>query len=493
MGRDEASEAYRARAHQLFLDRGDHEGAARAAGWLAMGLLQRGAFAPASGWFARAGRILDEGHLDSVVRGYLLIPTAIRCIVQGNPAAALDAFKESAVIARRFADRDLTSFARHGQGRALIHMGHIHEGTVLLDESMAAVVAGEVSPMLAGDIYCSVLESCQETFDVRRAFEWTTSLVKWCAAQPGLVRYRGECLVYRAELMQLRGRWSEAAQDASDAIELLMPRAAAGAAFYRLGEIHRLRGNFADAEAVYERANERGRRPQPGLSLLRLAQGNIDAAAAAMRGVLLDTKAAPSRARMLAAAVDILLVAGALDDARALALELAQLSTALDSPLLSAASAHATGAVLLADGDSAQAAASLHQALGGWRNLEMPYEEADTCVLMATVCERQGDPDGCRLALGTARRLFNELEAQPGLARLAELSRRVARSPAGQLSEREAQVLRKLATGKSNREIADELSISEKTVARHVSNIFDKLGVSSRAAATAWAYQHHRT
>jgi tetratricopeptide (TPR) repeat protein len=368
-GRDAESEALRARAHQACLDRGDHVGAARSASWLAFGLLQRGAIAPASGWFARAERILDEAHLDCVVRGYLLIPSAIQRIMQGDPAAGHAAFAQADEIARRFGDRDLASLACTGRGRALIRLGSLTEGVALLDEAMVAVIAGDVTPTLAGDIYCIVLEACQETFDLRRAYEWTMSLGEWCAAQPDLVRYRGECLLHRAEVMQLRGKWHDAAQDALGACDLLASRPGAGAAFYRVGEIHRLRGEFAEAEAAYTRANEGGKRPQPGLSLLRLAQGQIDAAAASIRGVLLDTGVRATRARMLAAAVEILLATEDLENARAAAAELAELASTIGAPLLHAASAHATGAVRLAEGEIAGASTSLREAWEIWRDL----------------------------------------------------------------------------------------------------------------------------
>jgi DNA-binding CsgD family transcriptional regulator len=489
MGREAESEALRTRAHQACLDRGDHEGAARCAAWLAFGLLQRGAIAPASGWFARAERILDEARLDCVVRGYLLIPSAIQRVTQGDPAAGDVLFAQAAAIARRFRDRDLESLACAGRGRALIRLGSVAEGVARLDEAMVAVIAGDVTPILAGDIYCIVLEACQETFDLRRAYEWTVSLGEWCAAQPDLVRYRGECLLYRAEVMQLRGEWRGAAQDAQGACDLLASRPAAGAAFYRVGEIHRLRGEFAKADAAYTRANERGRRPQPGLSLLRLAQGQVDAAAASIRGVLLDTRVHGARARMLAAAVEILLAAGELEAARAAAAELAEIAGAIGAPLLHAASAHATGAACLAEGEIATASSSLRNAWDLWRDLEMPYEEAQTCLLMAAVCERRGDRDGRRLELHAARKLFTRLGAEPSLARAADVDAARPR-PAGPLSEREAEVLRLLAAGKTNRSIAEALFISDKTVARHVSNIFDKLGVSSRTGATAWAFQH---
>jgi DNA-binding CsgD family transcriptional regulator len=490
-GQDDDCEAFTARAHQRFLDRGDREGAARAAFWLGFALMGRGAVAPASGWFARAGRLLDEGQLDCVVRGYLLIPVAIRRVVQGDPSAAHAAFSQAADIARRFADRDLASMARHGRGRALIRLGRIAEGVALLDEAMAAVIAGEVTPLVAGDVYCSVRGGCQEILDLRRAYEWTASLTQWCAMQPGLVRYRGECLRYRAEVLQLRGQWDDAARDAESACELLMSRPAAGAAFYRRGEIHRLRGEFAKAEEAYTRAHERGRKAQPGLSLLRLAQGQIDAAAGSIRSVLLDTRAQVSRARMLPAAVEILLAADDVAAARAASAELSGIAAAFGAPLLAAASAHATGAVLLAEGDVEGASTSLRRACEIWRELEMPYEEAQTCLLLAAVSERRGDQDGRRLEIETARRIFAQLGAEPSLARIAGESERASHRRVGSLSEREAQVLRLLAAGKTNRGIADELFISEKTVARHVSNIFDKLGVSSRTGATAWAFQHN--
>jgi DNA-binding CsgD family transcriptional regulator len=194
---------------------------------------------------------------------------------------------------------------------------------------------------------------------------------------------------------------------------------------------------------------------------------------------------------MLPAAIEILLAADDVAAARAASAELSEIALVFGAPMLAGASAHATGAVLLAEGDSEGASRSLRHACETWRELEMPYEEAQTCLLLAAVCEKRGDQDGRRLEVETARRIFTQLGAEPWLARLAAPAERASHQRIGPLSEREAQVLRLLAVGKTNRAIADELFISEKTVARHVSNIFDKLGVSSRTGATAWAFQHN--
>jgi DNA-binding CsgD family transcriptional regulator len=487
IGRDEDSDGYRTRAHQLFLDRHDAERAARSAYWLAFGLAQRGARAPASGWFARTERILDDARVDSVLRGSLLVPVAIQRIVDGDPAAGYDAFTRAADVARRFGDRDLASVACEGRGRALIRLGKIADGVALLDEAMAAVVAGEVTPLAAGDVYCSVLEGCQEILDVGRSYEWTTSLARWCSAQPDLVRYRGECLLYRAEVLQLRGSWPDAARDAGDACALLEARPGAGGAFYRLGEIHRLRGELAEAEAAYARANERGRKPQPGLSLLRLAQGQVESAAASIRTVLADTHRRAPRSRMLPAAVEILLAAGDVDAARAAAAELSEIAGQVGTPFLAAASAHAAGAMALAADDLPAASAALRQACEIWRDLGVPYEHAQSCQLLAAVCDRRGDREGHRLERDAARTLLERLGLSPVTAR----DHAAAPRAAGALSDRELQVLRLLAEGRTNRAIGEALFISEKTVARHVSNIFDKVGVSSRSSATAWAFQHN--
>jgi len=481
------------RAHNQFLQRGDRVDAARCAFWLAFELLNRGEMAPGAGWLARARRLLEEGQHDCVVQGYVLMPAGIQCISEGNAGAAYDTFCDAEQIAQRFADTDLTTMARHGRGRALIRLGKIVEGVTLLDEAMVAVTAGEVSPLVVGDIYCSVIEACHEIFDLRRAQEWTAALNHWCTSQPDVIPYRGQCLVRRAELMQLHGAWPDAMDQAQQACEALArppAQPAIGAAFYQRAELHRLRGEFAKAEDAYREASHRGRKPQPGLSQLRLAQGQVDAAAAAIRGVLDEAKERRTRSRVLAAYTEIMLAAQDVEAARAAADELMAIARDLDVPLIRAISAYAHGAVLLAEGDARAALGVLRQGWTAWLELEAPYEAARTRVLVAIACRQIGDEGSAVMELEAARQVFKELSAFPDLTRAEELSSREVPKAPGGLSVRELEVLRLVANGKSNRAIATALFISEKTVARHVSNIFTKLDLSSRAAATAYAYQH---
>ncbi len=493
LGRDGDSATFWARAHQEFLSRGAVQRAAQCAFWLALPLLFKGEKARASGWIARARRLLDDGQLDCVERGYLLVPAALQSILEGDNPTAQTTFGEAAGIAERFADPDLLTLARHGQGRALIRLGDVARGVALLDEVMVAITSGEVSPLFVGDIYCSVIEACHEIYDLRRAQEWTGALSRWCESQPDIVPYRAHCLLRRAEIMQLHGAWPDAMEEAERACEhLLQPPAhrAVGAAFYRLAELHRLRGESASAEAAYRQASQWGREPQPGLALLRLAQGQMEAAKAAICRAVDEARERHVRSRMLGACAEILLSAGDVAKARAAADELAAIATELDAPLLRAASAHTTGAVLLAEGDARGALAALRHAWTVWREMEAPYEAARARVLVGVACRVLGDEDAAEMEMDAAGRVFRQLGATTDLARVDALSPKAIPAAAAGLTAREVQVLGLVATGKTNRAIAGELRISEKTVARHVSNIFTKLGLSSRAAATAYAYQH---
>lgn len=492
IGRETESAEALSRAHQGFLSAGQLTHAARCAFWLGFGLLNNGEPAQGAGWLSRARRLLDEGGLECVEQGYLLLPVGIRAVQERDTTTALQVFTEAVAIGARFGDRDLVTIALQGQGRALIRQGEIARGTTLLDEAMVAVTAGEVSPGVVGNVYCSVIEACHEMFDLHRAQEWTAALSEWCASQPDLVPHRGECLVRRAEIMQLHGAWPEALEEAIRACaQLSQPKLqpAAGAAAYRMAEVHRLKGEFAAAEAAYVQASEWGRKLEPGLALLRLALGQLDQAHAAIRRLVEEARGA-NRSRVLAAYVEIALVAGDLAAAGIAANELGQIADRVGAPFLRALAAQAAGAVLLAEGQPQPALAALRRAETTWRELEAPYETARVRVLIALACRALGDGDAASLEFEAARREFRQLGAVPDLARTEALQHTPPPKAAGPLTAREVEVLVLVASGKTNRAIAASLGISEKTVARHVSNIFTKLDLSTRAAATAYAYQH---
>lgn len=493
IGKDAESAEIWTRAHQEFLGRGAVARAARCAFWLAFGLMHQGERARAGGWITRARELLDNARQDCVEQGYLLLPIALQRLFAGDAAGAYGMFCQAAEIGDRFGDRDLIALARHSRGRVLIRMGELRDGVGLLDEAMITIDAGEVSPLVVGDVYCSVIEGCLEVFDLRRAQEWTAALTRWCEAQPDLVPYRGQCLVRRAEILQLRGAWPEAIEAARQACERLLqpsPQPASGAAFYQCGELHRLRGEFSQADEAYRQANRYGRTPQPGLALLRMAQGQSETATAAIRLVVDEAHGTERRSRLLPAYVEIMLAAGDIQAARMAADELASLAGDLDAPLLTAVAAQARGAVRLAEGDARAALPILRQAWTGWQEVDAPYDAARLRVLIGLASRDLGDVEAAEMEFDAARWIFQQLGARPDLTRVEALSRALKPAPAGGLSAREMQVLRLVARGKTNREIASALFISERTVERHLSNIFNKLDLPSRAAATAYAYEH---
>jgi len=489
VGSDEVCEEAWVAAHHVWLGGGEAERAAGCAFWQALGLFFRGDLAPAMGWVARGGRLLEERRRESVEQAWLRMLTALPRLFEGD-ADVYSSFVDAGEIAERVADPDATAFARLCRGYALILRGEIADGMALLDEVMVSVTADEVAPILAGIAYCQVIALCQAVFDLRRAREWTEALTRWCDSQPDLVPFRGNCLVHRCEIFQLQGAWTEALDSARRACELLAGPPAwdvLGSAYYQLAEIQRLRGQYAGAEDSYRQASQAGRDPEPGLSLLRLAQGRVDLALPAIRRALDETEGPIARSRLLPACVEVMLEADEVAAARAAADELAGIAAQVDAPYLNALAAEASGAVQLADGNPRAALAKLRAAHRLWRNLQAPHHAARVRLLIAVACRALGDGAGAGLELEAARSALEVLGAAPELERLA----RLAGSPRpGGLSRREGEVLMQVAAGKTNRAIATELFISEKTVARHVSNIFTKLGLSSRAEATAYAYKH---
>ena len=488
---DDATRAWE-QAHQASVRAGDPARAARHAFHLVMGFGQRGEFAQAGGWFSRATRLVDEAGPDCVERGYLLIPQALQSLEGGDPSGAFELFAGAAAIADQFGDTDLATLGRLGRGQSLIAMGETARGVALLDEAMVAVTAGEVSPIIAGIVYCAAIEAFQAIFDLRRAQEWTTALSRWCDDQPDLVPFRGRCLVYRSELMQFHGLWQDAITEARRAEDWMSRppiEPAIGEAHYQQAELHRLRGDDAAAERDYRAASKWGRRPDPGLALLRLAQGDADAAAASIRRAL-DEADEFSRPRLLGPCVEIMLAAGDVAAARSATDELATLADRFDANLPRAIATRAEGAVRLAEGDARGSIAVLRRAWDLWLDLDAPYESARVRIHIGMACRAIGDSDGAEMELAAARTVFADLGALRDVARVDDLIARAEALRGSGLSPREIEVLGLVADGRTNRDIATELVISERTVDRHVSNIFSKLGVSSRSAATAYAYEH---
>lgn len=475
------------RAYHRYLENGDDQDALRCAVWLGIHLMLAGSVGRASGWLSRAERQLEQSEDDSAGRGYLLLPIALRKEAAGDLDGAIEAAREATEIGERLRDADLAAIARQATGNLLIVQGRSEEGLGLLDEAMVAVIAGELSPVPTGLVYCGAIEGCHEAYELRRAREWTEALTEWCEKQPEMVAFTGRCLVHRAEIMQLEGAWDEALDEAERAHGRAgMSGSGVALAHYRRGDLLRLRGEFAAAEAAYREASRLGHEPQPGLALLRLAQRNAKAAAATIRRAVAEATEPSRRVALLPAHVEIMLAVDAIEDARRGCSELEELAGGYESGMVGALAAHARGATELGDGNPRAALGPLRRAVEAWRDLGAPYEAARSRVLVALGCQALGDGDAADMELDAARTVFAELGAEPDLERM---SRPGAAGRAG-LTARELEVLRLVAAGNTNRAIAGELVLSERTVDRHVSNIYAKLDVSSRAAATAYAYEH---
>ncbi|MDP8967785.1 MAG: helix-turn-helix transcriptional regulator, partial [Actinomycetota bacterium] len=492
LGRDEEYVETLTRAHQAQLDEEAIAQAAQTAFWLGMHLVTTGDMARGSGWIGRAQRLVERLDEDCVERGYLLMPLAFQRQAAGELDAAAAIAGRAVAIAERHGDEDLFALAAHMQGHLLVREGRIGEGLALFDEAMVAVTTGQLSPIVRGVVYCGVILACQAAYEMRRAQEWTEALTQWCERQPDMVAFSGRCHVHRAEIMQLRGAWSDALEEARCAQRRAArgnQRKALAEAHYVQGEVHRLRGESSAAERAYREASELGRDPQPGLALLRLAEGDIEAAGAAIERVLGETRSTSDRGRLLPAYAEIMLAAGDVERARGACEELSQIAASRDAGMLDAVAGQAQGAVDLAGGDAQGALVALRSAWRAWAEASVPYEAARTRELMGRACRALGDEEAAALELEAARRVLAELGAVHDVARIDALGATTAPAPGG-LTARELEVLALVAAGRTNRAIADALVLSERTVERHVSNIFAKLRVASRSAATAYAYEH---
>ncbi|MBW3643658.1 MAG: LuxR C-terminal-related transcriptional regulator [Actinobacteria bacterium] len=494
IGADDVCEKAFEAAHRAALAAGASDAAARCAFWLALSLMLRGRIAQAGGWLARAQGVVDDAGIECAASGYLLIPGVLGALGSGDPATACDLALQAFEVGHRYDEADLRAFGLLGHGQALIALGDVVAGAARFDEAMVAVTAGEVGPVTSGIVYCAVVIECLRVYDLPRATEWTAALSAWCDSQPDLVPYRGQCLVHRSQIHQAAGRWREAMTTAEAASRVLTdpPHPALGLACYQEAELHRLVGDLDQAEAGYQHASREGHHPMPGLALLELARGDAAAAATTIRRVLQEATNPLDGPALLAAAADILPAAGDLAGARAAADELAEVAAGSPSPVLRAMADQAVGTVLVAEGDPAGALRQLRSACRTWQSMRMPYEAARTAAVLGRACAALGDSTAAALELRNARDAFADLGARPDLERTESLLRGVvgASAPdAAGLSDRELEVLAQLAAGRTNREIAAALVISQHTVRRHVENIFTKLGVSTRTAATAYAYE----
>jgi len=490
-GHDDAATELAGRIHRSAVRDGDYARAARTAFWIGMSFLQRGEMTQGGGWLGRSAHLLSEHDLDTVTWGYLAIPDGIR-LIEADAGAALQAFERASVYADRFGDADLGAMARLGRGRALVGLGEVAKGVALLDDAMVAVTSGELSPLATGIVYCGAIEAFNDLFDLRRAQDWTHALDDWSARESDRLPFRGRCLVYRSALMRFHGDWSGAFEEARQAQEWLLrppPTPAVGEAYYEQGELHRLRGEFAAADAAYREGSRWGRRPEPGLALLLLARGRADAARTMIERALDEAADDIARVKVLPALAEIALAMGDRGRARDAVASLAASQEARPAPLLEATLARLDAEVLIADGDGKAALARLRTAETIWQELDAPYDLARVRAALGQVLLGLGDSDGAALDFDAALRTFRDLGAEPDIHRVERIADRGASLPGG-LSAREVEVLRMVAAGQTNRAIAAELGLSERTIDRHVSNIFTKLAVSSRASATAFAVEH---
>lgn len=492
LGKLDESAAAREAAFDAKLAAGSRSEAALEAFLLSLALGDKGEDALASGWRSRAYRLAEE-EPGSLAGGYLLSMEAIAAFHSGNADECVAKARETAAIGRAHGDDTLVAWATHAEGLGLVKLGEVDLGWARLDESMVDAVTGRLKPMWAGLMHCGMLVACEEYGDPRRGWQWVEATERWLRTVPGAVLYPGVCRAHKVRIMQMRGTWPDAEAEARQACADLTNVHAytAGFAYYEIAQIKRMSGDFDAAFEAYKQAHQLGFDPQPGLALLRLAQGRVDAAVAGLRRAL-DEKHDPlARAVLLPHRVEVSLAVKDRDAAVSAADELHELAERYRSPVMRAGAASVLGSLRLADGDASGALTAFRDAVTEWMRLDCTYELARTRSSMAAALRMMGDLDGATLELEAALEAFEELGAEPDARRVRSLLGTADR-PKG-LSRREVEVLRLVAAGRSNKEIAGDLFISENTVARHLQNIFAKLGVTSRSAATSVALKEGLT
>jgi DNA-binding CsgD family transcriptional regulator len=477
------------RAHTRLLEAGDPEGACRSLFWLLLAIGEDDvSMAPQmGGHLARIRRLVEEHHLGELEQSYLWCYAAIDTFMSGDHEAGLDLWSQISQVGRAYSDPDIWAFGTQGQGRSLICVGRVREGTALLDELLVAIESEELSPAMAGWAYCSCMIGCGEAFDLRRAISWTRSAMAWADGQSDLEAYTGVCLLNRSRVRRMAGAWDDALDDVERACSKLSEdriHYELGDAYYQRGELMRLRGDHPEADESYGLASRYGHDPQPGMALLRLAQGKAEAARAALTRALGETAAITRRGDLLPAFAEVLLTVGDLTAADVVCHELDELADKLDSSQLRAEALGVRGRIDLARDEPRTALTSLRAAHRLWHDLEAPFASARLRVHLAAACAALGDTESAELERTSARETFAEIGARDELAALGTGDK--ASTP---LTEREIDVVRKVAAGLSNRAVAKQLHISEKTVASHLSHIFTKLDVGNRAAVTAYYYE----
>lgn len=487
---DDAVQALQ-RAHHTALAAGDRLLAARAAARLGVVLALRGESAIAGGWLARCERVLDDAGGDPPERGYLLVGRMLERVSLGDLEGARSIPEQIIACGRRHEDPNLLALGLNQQGRVLTVFGQVQPGLRLLDEAMVGVVADEVEPLVAGEVYCSMIEACQWVGDLGRAAQWTRALAQWCEAQPVLVAFTGQCSLHRAQLMRLHGALRDAVLELERSAEryaLAGGHPAVALAHSERGDVLRVLGDLDGAEHAYAQAVRHGADAQPGRALLMLAKGDVDRAAASVRQTLAGVHGAIFRHRVIAGCVEVLLAAGSVEESAALAEEAAAIAVDFDCSAVRATSATVTARVALAREDPTSALHEARSALSGWSGLEAGYEVARARVLVARALRLLGDEEGAVIELVEAREAFVGQGAVPDAQEVDALLG--GSDLPGGLTAREVEVLCRVAEGHSNAEVARGLHLSAKTVARHLSNIFTKLDVGSRTEAAAWAHRH---